>query len=386
MLNFRRDSSLALFALFGVAVLWCALLTACVQDPRPEPSAERRLSTTSALKTPTTPLVRSDLNTQADFDELETKLLRRMGVRELIAVYTQLAEGKDVATDASAILLLQRLALLHLKLGTREGGFQEAFSIADRLRQEAPKSPHTEFLIGAITALLLPNAADGSFEVSTRRADVARRLVQHWERLLAVAPDYVGPAERGAAQVRKDLEALKAALAKVPFPAKGGDDLKVDEPNGETGGAEGPPKVDGGVAAGDAVDAAVDAKPAEPVPVSPVAVSTGSDADVATAQQDLHRLDTGDTMARRVLCRDRTERPLEPEKTTHDVVRWVELRCAIELDAPSRAMRWLTTLVTSGAAKNPCRWARRIVGGDAASLEAFGAALTARGLAQCPTP
>mgnify|MGYP001451175532 CR=1 FL=1 len=83
---------------------------------------------------------------------------------------------------------------------------------------------------------------------------------------------------------------------------------------------------------------------------------------------------------------DRTERPLEPEKTTHDVVRWVELRCAIELDAPSRAMRWLTTLVTSGAAKNPCRWARRIVGGDAASLEAFGAALTARGLAQCPTP
>jgi hypothetical protein len=333
-------------------------------------------------------LVRSELKTQADYDELETTLLRRMGVRELIAVYTKMAEGRDVATDPTAVLLLQRLAMLHLRLGTREGGFQEAFSIADRLRQQAPKAAHTEFLIGAITALLLPNAADGSYDVPARRTDVAQRLVEHWERLLKVAPDYVGPGGRGAAQVRKDLSALKAALAAVVPEATGvATEAKGDASQaGEAGTPEasGAPqdvevvKVEGGA---DTVEPSVASTKA---PVAPPAVSKASDADVATAQQDLHRLDTGDTMARRVLCRDRTERRLELKKTTHDVVRWVELRCAIDLDDGARALQWLTALVSSGAAQDPCRWAGRIDGGDEASRAALSAAISERGLAPCP--
>ena len=73
-------------------------------------------------------------------------------------------------------------------------------------------------------------------------------------------------------------------------------------------------------------------------------------------------------MARRVLCRDRRERPLRPSPATSDVVRLVELKCALELDdSPRRARQWLLSLVESGGVQEPCRWAGRISGSDLAS-------------------
>jgi hypothetical protein len=385
MLKLTRDRSLALLGPSGLLLLGLCVVAGCVQDPRPAPSAVRRPALNTTLTSPTTPLVRSELKTQADYDALETSLLRRMGVRELIAVYTKLAAGQEVATDASAVLLLQRLAMLHLRLGTREGGFQEAFAIADRLRQQAPKSAHTEFLIGAITALLLPNAADGSYSVPERRVDVAQRLAEHWERLLKVAPDYVGPAGRGATQVREDLGALKAALATVTVAAKEPDAAEGVEPPAGGGVAPEVAPIKGTASMGETPTAGTPPAAPEVEAVKPVIVSAASGVDVATAQQDLHRLDTGDTMVRRVLCRDRTERPIDPKNATQDVVRWVELRCAIDLDDPSRALRWLTTLVTSGAVKAPCRWTPRIVGGDGEGRAALNAAMAARGHSPCPT-
>ena len=89
-------------------------------------------------------------------------------------------------------------------------------------------------------------------------------------------------------------------------------------------------------------------------------------------------------MARRLMCRDRGERPLSPERATRDVVRWVELRCAIELDDPTRALAWLKALVESGAATQPCRWLTRISGGEPAARTGVTGAMEARGLAACP--
>ena len=353
MTPLRRPVSLALLG----ALLWCG----CVQDPRPAPSADRDPVRAEVLRPPNTPLVRRDLRTQADFDALEESLLRRMAVGELIAVYTKLAVGAEPGADAAAALLLQRTALLHLRVGSRDGGFQDAFRVADTLRQQAPDSPHTQYLMGAITSLLMPPKPDGSYQIEPRRKDVALRLSQHWERLLRTDADYIGPSGRHAERIRRDLASLRVAIAATPDPTK--------------------PSTPAELLPGAGGEGAV----GEPEPVAPAAspVTEVVNADEATAQQDLHRLDQGDTMARRLMCRDRRERPLEPSKTTLDVVRWVELRCALDLDEGDRALTWLAELVRSGAAKEPCRWLGRIQGGAAEGRSAVSEAMKAKGLTSC---
>ena len=368
MLNFCNrvlNSQRPRFGWLCVALLMSA---ACAPDPRPAPSAARHLVGGTLPGSPVTPMVALSLESQSAFDDFEARLLRRMSVPELIAVYRTLAAGMETVTEARDALLLQRLAMLHLRLGTREGGFQEAFSIADRLRKDMPNSPHTEFLIGAITALLMPAAADGSYSVPPRRVDVARRLVEHWGRLLKAAPDYVGPNGRGAAQVRRDRDTLKAALSQM-------DATPVAEPKVDS--EEGTLAAKQGVAAERATDTEAQAA------ASQEAVKEASNADVAAAQQALHSLDGGDTMARRVLCRDRTERPLDPKEPTSDIARLVELRCALDLDDPTRARAWLIALLDSGGVQEPCRWVRAIGGGDVASERALNDALARAGHVNC---
>ena len=354
-----------------LAVLVTLLAAGCVGDPRPAPTADRFPATAGALSAPTTPMVRQELRSHADFDTLEESLLRRMGVPELIAVYQKLAEGAEPATEPDAVLLLQRLALLHLRLGSRDGGFQEAFRVADQLRQKAPQSPHTQYLMGAITSLLMPPRTDGSYRIDPRRKDVAQRLSQHWEQLLRLDADYIGPSGRRAERIREDLALLKVAIAATATAsdAAGGPEILAVPDVAQEPALQGlgersdRPEGDAGKRAGS------------------VALAT---ADEATAQQDLHRLDSGNTMARRLLCRDRLERSIDPAAVTRDVVRWVELRCAIELDEPDRALTWLAGLVVSGAAADPCRWQARISGGTTSNREAVARAMSARGLAGCP--
>ena len=362
------------------AALISLLIAGCVQDPRPAPTADRLPTQLSIGPSPSTPLVRRNLKTQADFDALEDRLVRRMPLTELIAMYTQLSEGANPAEEPSAVLLMQRLALMHLRLGAREGGFKGAFAVADRLRQDAAESPHTHYLMAAITSLLMPPSADGSYRIDSRRLDVASRLAQHWKRLLEVAPDYVGPSGRGAARIRQDLALLERGIAEATPPAPVAASA-APEPSETAAKAPAEPSAPGD----DGQAPEVAAPPVEvAAPAAPEPVSSTASADEATAQQDLHRLDQGDTMARRLMCRDRGERPLSPERVTRDVVRWVELRCAIELDDPTRALAWLKALVESGAATQPCRWLARISGGEPAARTGVAGAMEARGLAACP--
>ncbi len=88
-------------------------------------------------------------------------------------------------------------------------------------------------------------------------------------------------------------------------------------------------------------------------------------------------------MARRLLCRDRRERPLVPAKVERDVVRWVELRCALDLDDADRALVWLLQLVESGGATDPCRWLARVERGLDTLHAAVNKAIARRGLPAC---
>ena len=374
-MTLTHKSRLGFCALLCSSLIGSALGAGCSPDPRPAPSAARDMTQVTTPPLRPTPMIEPSLETQADYDALESRLLRRMGLPDLIAVYTKLSEGRTTITEERDALLFQRLALLHLQVGTREGGFQEAFAIADRLRRDMPGSAHTEYLIGAITALLMPTAPDGTYTVSPRREDVARRLVEHWDRLLQLSPDYVGPNQRGTAEIRRDKEALEAAL-------KGSEARKESEAQDPRRATETAVPVEEPGTEGVVSDSKSPAAPPNPEP----SVTKASDADLATAQQALHRLDRGDTMARRVLCRDRRERPLRPSPATSDVVRLVELKCALELDDSRRARQWLLSLVESGGVQEPCRWAGRISGSDLAFNEALSKALASRGLPDCTAP
>lgn len=358
----RRPIQLALIALLLVA--------GCVEDARPAPGVDRFPTGPATLGATTTPLVRQSLQTQADFDSLEDGVLRRMGLGELIAVYTKLAERIEPATDESAALLLQRLAMLHLRLGSREGGFQRAFAVAERLRREAPASPHTEFLMGAITSLLMPPSADGTYRIAPRRLDVAIRLSEHWQRLLKRAPEYLGPTGRDAKRIVADLALLQVAIdetSRSVTPEIADADQQADGISDE---AE----------AGPMASAQPRVTAAAPVH------SEDATADEAAAQQDLHRLDQGDTMARRLLCRDRRERRLQASDVRRDVVRWVELRCAVDLDEADDALTWLGALVESGAITSACRWLDTITGGTEAARQVVHGAMVQRGLPGCSGP
>ena len=289
---------------------------------------------------PTIPMAPQRLDTQADFDGLEKRLLGRMSLDSYVAILAKLAEAADPGVHARDALLLQRLALAHLRSGAGPDGMQGAFQVADRLRTEAPTSPHSHYLLSHITHLILRQDADHAFHLVEGRRDVADRLVQHWGRLLKLAPDYVGPYGRTAKEIRADLAAIQAALGALPAPDT-------------TAGA------------------------------SPPSVDTPSPGEVVAARRDWVQWTGGTDVDRLTLCRDREETRGD-DKASTVAEHWTELRCCLQLGLPDRALRALVQLAGSTSMTTACPWLARIDGGDPALRASVKAAASERGLPDCP--
>ncbi|MGM0578515.1 MAG: hypothetical protein ACQEXJ_22515 [Myxococcota bacterium] len=320
------------------------LVVSGCESQAPVPSPERDLRTRPADgEAPTIPMTVERLESQADFDALEERYLARTGADRLASVLEVLAADADPTARERDALLLQRLALLHLRSGEGSGRLTEAFEVADRLREEAPDQAHTLYLLGHIADLILPQDGSGAYDLGPTHLDVAERCREHWSRLLEVAPEYTGPLGRSAEDVRADLEHLRAALS------------TVDE---------------------------------EEAPDTPPAPGREAPRSVSEARRVLHGLETGSRGQRLTLCRDWLESVGEAEPKTH-AGRWVLLRCGVELNLTSlhdRAARALADLVRAGALDDPCHWMEPLGPADHERLLPVREAMEARDLPPCPAP
>lgn len=323
-----------------LVALGVLLAGGCGKDVRLAPRLSRDLTRPPAgSEAPSVPLSVLPLETQRDFDAFEERHLGRLSRDTLVAVYTRLAAGADPASRSEDALLLQRLALLHLAGGGAGERLQAAFAQADRLREAAPSSPHTLFLLGHITSLVLRPHPDGTYEVGPSNRDVAEKLRAHWKALLATDADYAGPNGLAAADVRRDLATLEAALS-VP-----------------------------------------DAAAAVPEDAPPPAGKPAGEA-VAKALAALHRFETGDGAVRRTTCRDHFEE--DPPAPSTAAEHWLALRCAALFGYEERGLAALAGLLDRGAAVDPCDWPRRFGESEAPFRASLSEALRRRGLPACP--
>ena len=328
--------------LLVVALLSGALaLPACVdQRASTSHSMEVGLRDIGGATPPTIPLAPVSLTTQAEFDSFENSALERMAPADLIPILEDLAADANPSERPQDVILLQRLALLHLRSGQGSSRLQRAFAVADRLRQEVANSPHTLYLLAHITQILLRKSSDGAFHLNAQRLDVAQRLSTSWEALLTVAPDYVGPHGRKAADIQLELAALRGAL-----------------------------------------DGVGKQPPGSPTDVPGTTLTLG-DASQVEARRVLRGLDTGSDGDKVSLCGE-WERQKAKKSLSGTPALWLNLRCSIVLRSPDQGLASLTALVSAGAVDAPCRWLTRIVGGSEAGRAALAAAMRERGLSGC---
>lgn len=317
------------------------VLQACVdQRASTAHSMEVGLRDIGGATPPTIPLAPVSLNTQDEFDSFENSLLERMSPADLIPILEDLAADANPSERPQDVILLQRLALLHLRSGQGSSRLQRAFAVADRLRQEVANSPHTLYLLAHITQILLRKSSDGAFHLNAQRLDVAQRLSTSWEALLTVAPDYVGPHGRKASDIRLELAALRGAL-----------DAAGNQPPGQ----------------------------ARDVPGTTL---TLADASQVEARRVLRGIETGSDGDKVSLCGD-WERQKAKKELSGTLALWLNLRCSIVLQSPDQGLASLTRLVSAGAVDTPCRWLTRIVGGSESDRAALAAAMKERDLSGC---
>jgi hypothetical protein len=324
--------------LMCIVALGSASVAGCVdQRAQAPPTVELSLEDGEPVVPPTIPMARAKLATHQEYDRLEKDLLVRMTPEDLVPIYRELARDADPASSKEDVLLLQRLALLHLRSQTGNLRLQDAFSVADRLRQAVPDDPDTLYLLANITQLLVGRHPDGTYRVESRRRDVAERLVQSWRSLLERDADYRGPHGDDAARIRKDLETLEVALK---------------------------------------------AKPAEAPISAPSPTATDEDPATREVQRLLGAFSTGTDVQRASLCRD-WDLEREGKLPAGEAARWADLHCGFALKAPDRSLDALSALVTAGAYVDPCRWLGKIEGGSAATRSALSAATTPAGFGPC---
>jgi len=326
-----------------LAVMVPALLSACVDQRASTPQAmELGLSDVQGITPPSIPLAPVSLTTQAEFDAFEKAQLDRMSPGDLIPILENLAADAKPADNPQDVILLQRLALLHLRSGQGGARLQKAFAVADRLRQEAGKSPDTLFLLSQITQILLRRGSDGAFHLSPQRLDIAQRLATSWEALVLVAPDYVGPHGRKTEDIKADLEALRAAL-------------------------------DG-----------MDKHPASGAPPAPGASLSPAGALAVEANRTLREINVGTDGERISLCDSwRKESAKNQGGTAGRLGSWLTLRCSWALKSPDRGLTALTALVKDGDRVAPCVWLSRLPGGNPEILATLKSAMKERGLSGC---
>lgn len=265
------------------------------------------------------PLAPVSLATQADFDAFEDDYIGRTPIQTLVSLYDTLSQGAEPATREADAILLQRLTLLHLRAAERAERLQAAFAVADRLNSAAPDSPHTIWLLAHVKRILLMSGSrDNTFRLTERTRDIAERLRADWERLLKVAPRYVGPGGEGAEEVARELASLQAALAAEP----------------SSGSAEG-------------------SKARE---MSAIEV---------TAREQLWAFERGTEGDRTLACRDwaeakRGEKDAEVIGLESGVVRFLDLTCAIHEDRAEDALDLLANQLSQQLVGDPCRYVRQL--------------------------
>ncbi|MCC6621024.1 MAG: hypothetical protein IT385_07200 [Deltaproteobacteria bacterium] len=191
----------------------CLVLLACTEPPSPA-TTTIDLGRPSMAPLERIPLVPLRLSTQAELDALEDSWLPRRDAADLVAALQALAAAQDKPEP----ILLQRIAvLLGDDVGQDGRGIQPVLAVSARLRELAPDDPHTLWLGGWVLFESLTRR--GRIEVDGDGRALADVLVEQWSKLLAAAPDYVGPRGWDAARVASGLARVRAALAEAAQPA-----------------------------------------------------------------------------------------------------------------------------------------------------------------------
>jgi len=320
-------------ALF-VVCLAAASAPGCGDDLRVAPQVKRDLTKADNAHPIDIPLRPRALETQADFDALEEQYLGTLGQERLIQVYEALARDAKGKTESEAILI-QRLTMLHLGASRGSERLQKVFAWADKLRAANPQGPHALYLLAHIKRILLQvSTGDGTFRLDDRNKDIADKLLEDWDSLLKVAPNYVGPNEVSAADLRKDRDRLARVLATMaatttPSEVKG---TRRDASDGER-----------------------------------------------QARTDLWRFEHGSNAERSTMCAERDDRSDAGGRS--ELEQWIDLRCAVVQGRPEVAFKLLNALgdkvsQTSRCAlmtpltKTASRWGRALPDGLKTMAEA----------------
>ncbi len=197
------------------------LLSACPDGPSRVGTAID-LTKPATQPSPRTPLDPVRLTTQADFDALEERFDTVRDPFTLIAILERLAAAAKPAEREEDLLLLVRLAMLYrdndevARQATGTGLYDKSLAIGTRLRQDAPKHPHTLFLLGYIPFAVMGGTASRSLLITDEVREFARACRDQWRALTIAAPDYDGPRTFDHARLREVVAAIDAALAALP--------------------------------------------------------------------------------------------------------------------------------------------------------------------------
>ena len=204
-----------------IALLAVPFLFSACPEPPPRVGATLDLTRPASEPAPRVPLAPVPLRTQGDFDTLEERYAARRDPTTLFTALEKLAATARPAENPEDALLLMRLGVLYRDrdAGARGAGYlQKALAIGTRLRAEAPASPHTLFLQGYIPFAFLGGAADRPMAVTADTREFATACLEQWRQLLAMVPDYAGPARLDNALIKRTVAALERAIPTSAAP------------------------------------------------------------------------------------------------------------------------------------------------------------------------
>ncbi|MFT7583324.1 MAG: hypothetical protein ACI9MR_005011 [Myxococcota bacterium] len=322
------SSSISLTAAVGFAVI--VMGSAACQDARPTgvmPSAS--LAQRTHLPASTTPLTPVSLTSQAEFDALETRVLGRRRVETLLAVYEALVGDLEPPTAAKA-LAIQRMIRLKVDAGSERRLLSEGLEQSRRFTLAQPDQPHAVYLEGYIRRkLLISDGGTSALLVNPSTLDAAQQVVVQWERLLVLAPDYIGPDGHDAKAIRADVDRLSAAVAQLK------------------------------------------ATP-ESVLANAVPRVAPTDEIETMAWGLLGEFEAGNTGVRRIACREWKNGKRGGSASTASIT--LDLQCALQAADADAAISAFEKLAATRVATDRCAWAGRILGvtasGTRASIEA----------------
>ena len=342
-------------------------LGACGADPATIPTIARDLTKPASQKGITIPLTPFPLVTEADYDRFEDHYLSRIPSARQHTVYEAMwqayqeklgVSGKDqrvVAIKLKAalkegwgdevLILLERLALLHLKTFRQTKQGRRIIELAEILRGATPKNPKAIFVLSYARSIFLTSTSqDNTFRMDTKTVNIARKLLTDWRLLLTLAPDYKGPFGWNAERIRKQIMDLENAEKTYQKQATGAGRLQ----------------------------------PARHVDLEAV----------KAARSDLWNLENAKPGKTKSVCAGRLKKLNRPGKT--ELEHLADLRCAFEHGDAPLILGILETLAGTKTLGNVCTWVNRVDKrspsglGKLPAAQALANALTNKNLPPCP--